>query len=75
MIGTLIASFAVNVYAFVAGRLLIGFAIGMGAYTAPLYIAEVAPFELRGAISHTQSVNDYHRHLLLLSHQLCVYQL
>src|SRR5262249_50827473 len=32
------------------GRLFIGLAIGMGSYTAPLYIAEVSPFELRGAL-------------------------
>lgn len=50
IIGTVLAAFAVNVYGIIAGRLLIGFAIGMGAYTAPLYIAEVAPFELRGAL-------------------------
>ncbi len=48
--GTMIAALAVNVYGIIAGRILIGLAIGMGAYTAPLYIAEVAPFELRGAL-------------------------
>lgn len=48
--GTAIASLAASVYIIIAGRLLIGIAIGMGAYTAPLYIAEVAPFELRGGL-------------------------
>lgn len=48
--GTLVASLAGSVYSIIAGRLLIGIAIGMGAYTAPLYIAEVAPYELRGAL-------------------------
>lgn len=48
--GTLIASFATNVYGIIAGRLCIGFAIGMGSYTAPLYIAEVSPSHLRGAL-------------------------
>lgn len=48
--GTMIASLAINVYGIIAGRLLIGFAIGMGSYTAPLYIAEIAPFELRGGL-------------------------
>jgi SP family galactose:H+ symporter-like MFS transporter len=48
--GTVIAALAVNVYGIIAGRLLIGFAIGMGSYTAPLYIAEVAPYELRGGL-------------------------
>lgn len=48
--GTMIAALAGNVYGIIAGRLLIGFAIGMGSYTAPLYIAEIAPFELRGGL-------------------------
>lgn len=48
--GTMIAALAVNVYGIIAGRLFIGFAIGMGSYTAPLYIAEIAPFELRGGL-------------------------
>ena len=48
--GTIVAALATNVYGIIAGRLLIGFAIGMGSYTAPLYIAEIAPFELRGGL-------------------------
>ncbi len=50
VIGTIIASLATEVYAILLGRLFIGFAIGMGSYTAPLYIAEVSPFELRGGL-------------------------
>lgn len=50
IIGTLIASFANGVTAILIGRLFIGFAIGIGSYTAPLYIAEVSPFELRGGL-------------------------
>lgn len=48
--GTMVAALAEHAYGIIAGRLLIGFAIGMGSYTAPLYIAEIAPFELRGAL-------------------------
>lgn len=48
--GTVIASFAAQVSFILLGRLFIGFAIGMGSYTAPLYIAEVSPVELRGAL-------------------------
>ena len=48
--GTLIASSATQVIAILMGRLFIGLAIGMGSYTAPLYIAEVSPSELRGAL-------------------------
>ncbi|RDI41837.1 sugar porter family MFS transporter [Aquicella lusitana] len=50
IIGTLIASLAPNVNAILLGRLCIGIAIGIGSYTAPLYIAEVAPLELRGGL-------------------------
>lgn len=50
IIGTLIASLAPTVSAILIGRLCIGLAIGIGSYTAPLYIAEVAPFKLRGGL-------------------------
>lgn len=50
ILGTLIAALAPNVQAILFGRLCIGIAIGIGSYTAPLYIAEVAPFELRGGL-------------------------
>lgn len=50
ILGTGIASFANDVYAILLGRIFIGFAIGIGSYTAPLYIAEVSPFELRGGL-------------------------
>lgn len=50
IIGTLIASFAGQVTTILIGRLFIGLAIGIGSYTAPLYIAEVSPFELRGGL-------------------------
>lgn len=48
--GTLIASLAQNVETILLGRLCIGFAIGIGSYSAPLYIAEVAPQNLRGGL-------------------------
>ncbi|MEO8401185.1 MAG: sugar porter family MFS transporter [Gammaproteobacteria bacterium] len=48
--GTIIASLASQVYVILVGRLFIGLAIGIGSYTAPLYIAEIAPYELRGGL-------------------------
>lgn len=48
--GTAIASLAEQVGTILLGRLFIGFAIGIGSYTAPLYIAEVSPSELRGGL-------------------------
>jgi len=50
IIGTLVASFAPNLSTILLGRLCIGIAIGIGSYTAPLYIAEVAPAGLRGGL-------------------------
>ena len=48
--GTLAASFAAQIDMIIIGRIIIGFAIGIGSYTAPLYIAEAAPSEWRGAL-------------------------
>ncbi|VVC76448.1 Galactose-proton symporter [Aquicella siphonis] len=48
--GTAIAALAAQVSGILLGRLFIGFAIGIGSYTAPLYIAEVSPYELRGGL-------------------------
>ncbi|MDX1901353.1 MAG: sugar porter family MFS transporter [Gammaproteobacteria bacterium] len=50
ILGTAIASFATQVEYIIMGRLIIGTAIGMGSYTAPLYIAEVSPHHLRGGL-------------------------
>ncbi len=50
IIGTMIATFAMQVSAILFGRLIIGLAIGIGSYIAPLYIAEVSPFSLRGGL-------------------------
>ncbi|OGT42001.1 MAG: hypothetical protein A3F42_04360 [Gammaproteobacteria bacterium RIFCSPHIGHO2_12_FULL_37_34] len=50
IVGTLIASLATSVNAILFGRICIGIAIGIGSYTAPLYIAEVAPQEWRGGL-------------------------
>jgi len=50
IIGTAIAAFAHHIIGIISGRFLIGIAIGIGSYTAPLYIAEVAPYHLRGGL-------------------------
>lgn len=50
IMGTAIAACASHIEYILFGRLFIGLAIGMGSYTAPLYIAEVAPLELRGGL-------------------------
>lgn len=50
IVGTFIASFAATLNGILVGRLIIGLAIGIGSYTAPLYIAEVSAPHLRGAL-------------------------
>lgn len=50
MAGTMVAALASSAYGIIAGRLVIGVAIGMGSYIAPLYIAEIAPTEIRGGM-------------------------
>jgi len=50
IVGTVIACLAMNVPVIILGRLFIGLAIGIGCYTAPLYIAEAAPSDLRGGL-------------------------
>jgi MFS transporter, SP family, galactose:H+ symporter len=50
IVGTLVVSFAASTLIIVIGRLFIGMALGISSYAAPLYIAEVAPMELRGGL-------------------------
>lgn len=50
VVGTIVASFAYSIGMIVWGRIILGFAIGVGSYAAPLYIAEAAPFKWRGAL-------------------------
>jgi len=50
IVGTLITAFATTVTILIIGRLLVGIAIGIASYTAPIYIAEISPAEHRGAL-------------------------
>jgi sugar porter (SP) family MFS transporter len=50
IIGTLLATFAFNLFCIIAGRLIIGLAIGVSSYTVPLFISEMAPAKHRGAL-------------------------
>jgi sugar porter (SP) family MFS transporter len=49
-IGSIICAMANSVAILVAGRVLLGLAIGVASYTAPLYISEVSPPSIRGAL-------------------------
>ncbi|MCK9412935.1 MAG: sugar porter family MFS transporter [Prolixibacteraceae bacterium] len=49
-IGTYIAGAAPTILVLVIGRLMTGVAIGVASFTVPLYISEISPTRLRGAL-------------------------
>jgi sugar porter (SP) family MFS transporter len=48
--GAIGAAFAISVPMIIAFRVMIGLAIGVASYTAPLYISEISPPEARGGL-------------------------
>lgn len=50
IIGTIIAAIAPTAEWLIVGRIIVGFAIGISSFTAPLYISEVSPAEHRGML-------------------------
>jgi len=48
VVGTFFATAATEVSFMIAGRFIVGLAIGICSYTAPLFISEMAPAEFRG---------------------------
>lgn len=48
--GTLLTALASTVFWLIIGRVIVGFAIGISSFTVPLYIAELAPAQYRGAL-------------------------
>src|SRR5947208_5402632 len=49
--GALLAAFAPSVWVLIAARVIIGLAVGSAALVVPLYLSEIAPTEIRGAIT------------------------
>ena len=49
--GALLAAFAPTVSVLIAARFILGLAVGSAALVVPLYLAEIAPTEIRGAIA------------------------
>ncbi len=49
--GALLAAFAPSVAVLIAARFIIGLAVGTAALVVPLYLAEIAPTEIRGTIA------------------------
>lgn len=50
IIGSLATAYAANVDILIIGRIILGVAIGVGSFTAPLYLAEIAPQKIRGML-------------------------
>ncbi|MGN6481526.1 sugar porter family MFS transporter [Luteibacter sp.] len=53
IVGSLFCAMAWNATSLVAARVVLGLAIGVATFTAPLYLAEVAPERIRGAMIST----------------------
>ncbi len=74
ILGTLVASFASSMAAIVVGRIILGLAIGIGSYTAPLYIAEAAL--LNGAAASFRLTSGHHcRHFFSIYRELSIRRL
>jgi sugar porter (SP) family MFS transporter len=50
-VGALLAALAPSVWVLIAARVIIGLAVGSAALVVPLYLSEIAPTEVRGAIT------------------------
>jgi len=49
-LGAILSGLSPNVYTLIASRVVVGIAIGMASFIVPLYIAEVAPYDIRGGL-------------------------
>lgn len=50
IVGTLATTVASDIHTLMLGRFVVGIAIGIASYVAPLYISEIAPIRYRGAL-------------------------
>jgi sugar porter (SP) family MFS transporter len=50
IIGSLASALSSNIISLIVGRVILGVAIGVGSFTAPLYLAEIAPQRIRGML-------------------------
>jgi MFS family permease len=49
--GTALVTFAVHMVMLVLGRIVLGIGVGFATQATPLYLSEMAPFRLRGALN------------------------
>ncbi|KAL3507132.1 hypothetical protein ACH5RR_032514 [Cinchona calisaya] len=52
-LGSIVMALAPDAYVLILGRLLVGLGVGVASVTAPLYIAEASPSEIRGGLVST----------------------
>lgn len=52
-VGSLVMAAAPDPYVLIFGRLLVGLGVGVASVTAPMYIAEASPSEIRGGLVST----------------------
>jgi len=50
ILGSVLSGLAPNVHFIIVGRVIIGLAIGVASFTVPLYISEISPKKIRGAL-------------------------
>jgi len=50
VVGSLCSAAAPNVEILILSRVLLGLAVGIASYTAPLYLSEIAPEKIRGSM-------------------------
>lgn len=49
--GSILQAFAMQVLMLIFGRILLGLGVGLATQSAPLYLSEMAPYKLRGALN------------------------
>lgn len=50
VVGSLLSAYSPNLESLIAARVLLGLAVGIASYTAPLYLSEIAPEKIRGSM-------------------------
>ena len=50
IVGTIVAAIAHSIEYLIIGRFILGFAVGMGSFATPMFIAEIAPASSRGKL-------------------------
>jgi MFS family permease len=51
LIGTALVALAVHMAMLVLGRVVLGIGVGFATQATPLYLSEMAPFNMRGALN------------------------